>query len=114
VRKGKGSRVSRCMGSIRYFIRHPTPWLAFLRHGADDGLLARIDVNVLDANCLLAATPQLDERFGLHGEGSQELHREIAGAVELRDEGVDDILCSSMTLKALEASARFAIKGAAP
>jgi hypothetical protein len=56
-RKGKGSRVGRSMGLPFNFSSTPAP-----RCGADitDNCLSTgVDMNVLDANLLLAATPEL-------------------------------------------------------
>jgi hypothetical protein len=46
-----------CMGLILRFGVTPTPH--WMRHGPDDRLAARMDVDVLDRDLLLAAPPEL-------------------------------------------------------
>jgi hypothetical protein len=53
--------------------------------GADDRLPARMDVDVLDRDFLLPLSAIALERFDLHRERPQQLDRNVAVAVLLRD-----------------------------
>src|SRR5439155_14967890 len=80
-RKGKGSRVVRCMGSSIIFGAPPS---LLVTDVADDGLSARIDVDMFDAHRLLAAAAEPGKSFDLGGVGSQKLYGHIPGGLELR------------------------------
>jgi hypothetical protein len=61
------------------------PRSACCRHIADDGLAARMNMDVLNAHHLLAAAAQFRQRFDLRRVGPQQLHSEAARTVNLID-----------------------------
>jgi hypothetical protein len=57
--------MGKCMGLFLRFARHPSPRGGY---GADDGLAAGVDGDVLDRDLLLALAPVAIERFKQDGE----------------------------------------------
>ncbi len=81
----KGGCVWLCIGLSVFLIEHPSPGAIWVGDATDNCLATWMNMDVLDANQLLTTAAQFRQGLDLSRVGPQELHGEIAGAINLVD-----------------------------